>query len=121
LLSHQVERRAGAIMQTGRIIANCMAIAGLAIVSLASAAEPQLVVHVASGRQFRGTLDRASNMDQLMLRSELAGITLRRPIRWERVTSATADGVPLEVGALRQMAIAQESDNRSQRPLLTKI
>jgi hypothetical protein len=116
-------------MQVARILSNCLTVAGLAAMgAVVCAAESQLVIDVASGRQFRGTLDSASSNDQLVLRSEHAGITLRRPIRWERVTGATADGVPLDVAALRRKAAAQESGVRSQesevkgqRSLLRKI
>jgi hypothetical protein len=116
-------------MQVARILANCSAIAAVAaIAGMTTAAEPQLVVHVASGRQFRGTLDGSSSSDQLVLQSEYTGIAVRRPIRWERVTSATADGATLEVESLRKMAEAQgtgngrqETGNREQRSLLRKI
>ncbi len=67
----------------------------------ARAAEPQVVVDVASGRQFRGTLDSTSTADQLVLRTEQAGVTLRRSIRWGRVVRATEDGMPVEIAELR--------------------
>ena len=127
-------------MQVARTIANPLAIAGLtAIAAVACAAEPQLVIHVASGRQFRGTLDSASSAGQLVLLSEQTGITLRRPIRWERIVRAAADGVPLDVAALQarvqagnpagvpaEFGVQQENrgqgtGHRSQGALLRKI
>ena len=89
-------------MQVVRILLNCLVIAAVATsATTGRAGEPQLVIDVASGRQFRGTLDSDSTSDQLVLRSDQAGITLRRPIRWERVVGATVDGAPIEVAALR--------------------
>jgi hypothetical protein len=109
-------------MQVARILANCLAIAGLAaIAAVASADEPQLAVHVASGRQFRGTLDSTSTSDKLVIRSEQAGITLRRPIRWERVARATVDGSPIEVNALRTMAVSRQPTSTDKPPVLKKI
>ncbi len=85
--------------------------AALAVTATAAhAADPQLIVDLASGRQFRGSLDAASSSDHLVLRSEQAGIMLRRPVRWERIVHATADGVPVEVPVLR--ARVQESGDR---------
>src|SRR5262245_33943635 len=103
-------RRAGAIMQVARILLNCLAMADLLVVAAtANAADPEVMVGVASGRQFRGMLDSTSSSEYLVLRAEQAGITLRRPICWERVASATADGVPIDVAELRKMAIARQS------------
>jgi hypothetical protein len=87
-------------MRIVRTLAKCLIIAGLSAMA-ARADDMQLVIDVASGRQFRGSLDSVSSSDHLVLRSEQAGVTLRRPIRWERVTRAKADGMPVEVGELK--------------------
>jgi hypothetical protein len=109
-------------MQVARILSSCLAIGNwAAIAATAFAADPQVIVDVASGRQFRGALDVASNSDQLVLRMEQAGLTLRRPIRWERVIAATADGKPIEVAALRKLAISQQTAPTSKPTLLNKI
>jgi hypothetical protein len=63
-----------------------------------------LVVQVASGRQFRGVMDGTSTESQLVLRTSDRGVTLHRPIAWERIVSATHDGQPVGVAQLRQLA-----------------
>lgn len=68
----------------------------------ASAEEATLVVRLTSGRHFTGTLDPASTREELVLRTEASGISMRRPIRWERVVEATLDGEPVEVERLRE-------------------
>src|SRR5581483_5174319 len=89
-------------MQVARILWSCLTIVGVpAIGTFVCAAEPQVVVHVASGRQFEGVIDGTSGNEQLVLRMEHTGITIRRPIRWERVTGASVDGQPVEVATLR--------------------
>src|SRR5262245_31705717 len=106
-------------MQAARILSTCLAIVALFVVAaVAKAADPELVVDVASGRQFRGMLDGASSNEYLVLRTEQAGITLRRPIRWERVIAATSDGAPIEVAALRKMAVARQSSSPIKPTLL---
>jgi hypothetical protein len=100
-------------MPTARNVTTSLAIACLAaIATLAHAAEPELAVSLTSGRQFRGTIDRTSTADQLVLRTENGGITLRRPILWERIVRATIDAQPADVATVRQQAI----DRRSQEP-----
>jgi hypothetical protein len=74
------------------------------IAAIAHGAELELVVQLASGRQFKGAIDPTSTAEQLVLRTTIDGITLRRPIRWERVARATVDGQPAEVARLRDMA-----------------
>lgn len=109
-------------MQVARILSTCLALVALSVVAAAAkAADPELVVDVASRRQFRGALDGASNSDHLVLRTEHAGIILRRPIRWERVTAATADGAPIEITALRKMAMSRHPAPTNKPSLLTKI
>src|SRR5436305_14305713 len=96
-------RRANAVMQVVRVLVNCLVIAGLAAgATIVRAAEPQLVIETTSGRQFRGTLDSDSSGNDLVLRTEQAGITLRRPIRWQRIVGANVDGARVEVAALRE-------------------
>jgi hypothetical protein len=82
-----------------------LAIAGLsAIAALVDAAQPPLVVNLASGRQFRGELDEASTAEQLVLRTTVGGLTLRREILWQRIERAELDGQSVEVAKLRSDA-----------------
>jgi len=121
-------------MPVARILTSSLTIAALAAVAAAArAAEPQVVVDVASGRQFRGTLDSTSSSDHVVIRNEQAGVTLRRPIRWERVVGATLDGAPIDVAALRERVqgsadrgqgtgdTRQGTGDRGQKSLLRKI
>lgn len=68
------------------------------------AAEAELLVELASGRQFHGMLDPASTDSDLVLRSGTPRMTIRRPIRWERIVQATLDGQPVEIAALKERA-----------------
>ena len=67
-------------------------------------AQETLVVRVQSGRQFRGTIDAASNDEQLVLFSSAGGMSIRRPIRWERVVGGQAGERPLSVAELKRLA-----------------
>ena len=91
----------------------------------ACAAELQAVVNVASGRQFSGVVDEASDAQQLVLRSNHGSIKLWRPIRWERVVSATADGKPVDVSSLKNLAAAQATREKRQdtgvKPRIQKV
>jgi len=76
------------------------------IAAAARADERPLVVALASGRQFRGTLDPKSSGEELVLKSGSESVTIRRPIRWERIVRATLAGVAIEVDELRRLAEA---------------
>ena len=78
----------------------CLAAAGVAI-----GQEKTLVVQLASGRQFSGAIDGSSNAQQLVLQTAADGLTLRRSIQWERVTSATLDAQLLSLSELKQLAV----------------
>jgi hypothetical protein len=80
-----------------------------AAIALAQGKEAELVVQLASGRQFKGVIDSASTAQQLVLRSNSGGITLRRPIRWDRVQQATIDGKRVEVATLQGAAAKNAS------------
>ncbi len=83
----------------------------------ASAQDASLVVQVQSGRQFRGVIDAGSTDQQLVIRSLSGGVTLRRPIRWERIAAATLDGQPVTPAELKRFAAeagSRESGVRSQ-------
>jgi hypothetical protein len=91
-----------------------------------TAREQEIVVQLASGRQFRGVLDIGSTDQQLVLRTDLNGILLRRPIQWERIALATMNGQQTEVTALRALADQQRSHgsgvrSRATAPLRRKI
>src|SRR4051794_27294281 len=80
------QRNTGAMLQAARVVATLSVVCAIgALAWMASAAEPQVVVNVASGRHFSGSLDPASDAQKLVLRSSHGNITLWRPIRWERV------------------------------------
>jgi hypothetical protein len=67
----------------------------------AYSAELPVIVRVSSGREFNGTIDVASNSDHLVLRSTHTGITLKRSIRWEQITSVNEGDAPRDISALR--------------------
>jgi hypothetical protein len=48
----------------------------------AVADEPELILRLASGRQFAGTIDSQTNDRELVLRSSRGGVSIRRPIQW---------------------------------------
>ena len=67
-------------------------------------AEPQLKVRLASGREFSGAIDNQSTDDVLVLRTSASAITLRRPIRWERIASAMLGDRAVTTEELRALA-----------------
>jgi len=111
-----------------RIVLTSIAIlaCSMPLVPVVRGSEPDAVVHLASGRQFRGVIDATSTAEQLVLRTTSVGVILRRPIRWERVVHVTVDGQPTAVAKLRDAAAmnrgqgnrGQGGDNKS---LLRKI
>jgi hypothetical protein len=83
------------------------ALAAMLIVDSAVVARAaEVVVDVASGRQFRGELDPSSSAQDLVLRTGGNGITVRRPIRWERVVRATMDSREVSIPELQRLAAA---------------
>jgi hypothetical protein len=83
----------------------------LLMADVGGGAEAVVAVQLASGRQFQGEIDVSSTGQALVLRTATDGITLRRPIAWERIISASVDGQPADVMAMREMAA-----RRSQEP-----
>jgi len=81
----------------------CLAAAGLA-----AAQEKMLVVQLASGRQFSGTIDGSSTAEQLVLQTAADGLTLRRSIKWERVTSAMLESQPVSLPELKRLIETRE-------------
>jgi hypothetical protein len=71
---------------------------------MARAAEPVLTLRLASGREFTGVIDAESAGETLVLRSSSRGMTIRRPIRWERIAAAAIDGKPATNDELRALA-----------------
>lgn len=71
---------------------------------MARAAEPALTLRLASGREFSGAIDAESNGETLVLRSTSRGMTVRRPIRWERIAAAALDGKAVTIDELRALA-----------------
>src|SRR5436853_266108 len=67
-----------------------------------NAADSAIVVALQSGRKFAGEIDPASTAEQLVLKMTTGGITVQRPIRWERIVEATREGKRVEVAVLRQ-------------------
>ena len=76
-----------------------------AAAGLAIAQEPLVVAKLVSGRQFAGAIDGDSTAQLLVVRSSADGLTIRRPIRWERISSATLDGQPLAIAELKKLAL----------------
>jgi len=94
------------------------------IATAAEAADPQVVVQLASGRQFQGVIDPASDSGQLVLRTTSEGITLWRHIRWQRVERATLDGQPTDAAKLREIVQKERRQGTGEKrggTLLRKI
>src|SRR5262245_58258062 len=106
----------GAIMQAVRIILACLSIAASA--TAAQAADSEVVIPLASGRPFRGSIDSTSTNRQLVLRVFNGGITLLRPIAWERVVSAAINGDVIDAARLRERAVKESGagDDRVRVP-----
>jgi hypothetical protein len=102
-------------MQVVRKVASIVLLIGApALLSVSSAAEPQLEVLLASGRVFHGAMDAASTSEHLVLRSEQGGITLRRPMEWPQIVELKSDGVTIEVAQLREKVVAQEATKQTE-------
>lgn len=86
-----------------------LAIATLTPVVPTRAAEA--VVRLASGRQFAGTIDGRAGAERLWLRTTYGGVTIRRPIAWDRVVAASLDGTELSVAAFRAAALAAAAED----------
>jgi len=87
-------------MTAMRIIAAVVLVTAVHSIA-AGAAEEQATIEVASGRIFSGVIDGGSDRDVLVLRSLSGGITVKRPIRWERVVAIEVSGSRRDVAALR--------------------
>jgi hypothetical protein len=79
--------------------------ATIGISRCAKGQEPQVVLRVTSGREFQGTIDRSSTPQQLVLRTARDGVTIRRPIAWQRIERAMIDGAAIDAARLREMAV----------------
>jgi len=75
----------------------------------AYAAEP-VTVEVASGRTYTGYVDSKTDGERLWLRFEGMATTIRRPVSWESIASATVGEEQLTAGELREQADALASD-----------
>ena len=74
---------------------------------------PEVTLELASGRRFRGQIDAQSGPHALVLRREAPGLTLWRPIAWERIVAAEALGRPVSLEELQQWALqVRESSPR---------
>jgi hypothetical protein len=80
---------------------------GGGLLAQTTATRELVAVKLASGREFSGTIDASSTAEQLVLRSDTGGITLRRPVRWERLAAAAIDGKPVEIGDVKRLAEAR--------------
>ena len=74
-----------------------------------------LSVTLASGRTFTGHSDAETNDERLVLRFEGDGMTLKRPIGWDRIVRATVDGTPVEPDRLREVAEGMKSEGTGDR------
>jgi len=89
--------------------------------SRTQAAEPALTLRLASGREFAGAIDSQTSDQALVLRSHSgSGMTIRRPIQWDRIIGATQGGQTLTVEELRLRAkeiaaTAPKPEDRAQR------
>jgi hypothetical protein len=80
----------------------------LALIPLAAgparSQEPSLTLRLVSGREFRGAPDGQSTDEVLVLRTTSGGLTLRRPIRWSAIVSATLNDRAVTTDELRALA-----------------
>src|SRR5437764_252424 len=67
-----------------------------------AAAEPQLVVHLKSGRRFSGVMDGTSSAEHFVLRRGSDAVIVLSPIRWEQIEQVIADDNPVAVAALKE-------------------
>jgi len=85
-----------------------LVVAGLllatAIQRPASAADQLLHVTLTSGRSFAGDVDASSSSEALVLRFGKGATSLRRPIRWERIASATHAGEDVPLAEIKELA-----------------
>src|SRR5262245_623810 len=65
---------------------------------------PMVVVKLADGRQIGGAIDSSTTTQELVLRTERSGITLRRPIRWQRIVGVSQGGQEFSLAKLREAA-----------------
>src|SRR4051794_9878974 len=86
---------------TIKVILALAIITAVQCLASAQAEEAAAVARVENGREFRGTIDTASNASQLILRTNTPGITLKRGIRWERLLSLSVNGPPRDIATLR--------------------
>lgn len=84
--------------------------------STARADESPAIARVENGREFRGTIDATSNANELVLRTDSPGISLKRGIRWERLVNLSVSGSPRDIPALRA-----EFRNRTPAPQLPSL
>jgi hypothetical protein len=117
-------------MPVVRIILSCLAgLTFFSLLAVSHAAEQEVVLQLASGRQFHGTIDATSTADKLVLRTTDGGLILWRPIRWERIERATINGQPVDVAKLREAAgvgsrnsgVGSRLSEAQRLPLLRKI
>lgn len=75
------------------------------LVAFPTIAADETVVRVASGRQFAGAIDALTGTEKLWIRGNYGGLTVRRPIDWDRVVSAFHSGEELSAEAFRAAAL----------------
>jgi hypothetical protein len=76
----------------------------LALPLAAPAAEPIVVVELTGGKVMQGAVDAATSAEELVLRSGRNGVTIRRPVRWDRIARATLAGRVVEAEELQRLA-----------------
>ena len=84
----------------------------LSLAAGALAQDGALAVQLVSGREFGGAIDGSSTPQELVLRSSAGGLTIRRPIRWERIAAATLNAQPVAIAELKKLA----AEARSREP-----
>lgn len=77
---------------------------------------PEVKLTVASGRHFRGQIDASSGPHALVLRQGVPGLTLWRPIAWERIVAVEAEGQPVSLAQLRRWVLAVQSTTQPSPP-----
>lgn len=75
----------------------------------AAAAGETIAVGLASGRVFVGEVDSRTDSEQLWLRAERPGISICRPIRWERILLARLGDQELSAEELQSLSEALKS------------
>jgi hypothetical protein len=103
-------------MMTAKTVLAAVVLLFAGVSHIVCAAEPRATVRLVSGREFSGLIDATSTEQQLVLRSAGAGITIKRPVRWERIVVLEVDGNQRDVAAVRAEFSGHQAQKRERTP-----